>query len=473
MIPLNTHPLNKYIFCVVFYLLSAQLRAQAPILSLELYKSGFTRPTHIQSAGDSRLFVSEIGGKIKIIQNNTILSTPFLDISSKVQDTEWAGINCFAFHPNYAQNGRFYVLYIRKPDNVVQLSQFRRSTNDINQANPVETPLLTIPHVLNIGHRGGAVSFGKDGYLYIATGDDGDGGRGVPGDPLNNAQNLSKLFGKLLRINVNSDNNTYSIPADNPYLTNNDGIPDEIWARGLRNPWRISFDRVTGDLWIGDNGQDGWEEIDFAANGMPGGKNFGWRCYEGNHRYLQPVCDDSTTMTFPLHEYAGYNNNGGLGASVIGGYVYRGTQFPVMYGHYIYADYSSGKFGAIRRNTNGSYQYFTQLPVVNTPSSFGEDQSGELYVASFTDGILYRIKAQSCPSSLSLTAFDPITGSGTFSAVNAVTASNKITNTANVIYSAEHAIELKAGFQTETNGIFKAQISNCLTAPLAMPVIQK
>lgn len=464
---------KKYIFCLIFLSFLANMYAQTPVLSLETYQTGFNRPTGIQSAGDSRMFVSEIGGKIRIVQNNTIQSTPFLDISTKIQDAQWAGINSFAFHPNYSENGRFYVLYIRKPDNVVQLSQFRRSVSDSNQASPNETLLLTIPHVLNIGHRGGAISFGPDGYLYISTGDDADGGRSVVGDPLNNAQNLTKLFGKLLRIDVSNDNNTYAIPPTNPYQTPNDGIPDEVWARGLRNPWRISFDRATGDLWIGDNGQDGWEEVDFLANGAPNGANFGWRCYEGNHRYVQPECEDPATMTFPIHEYAGFANNGGIGASVIGGYVYRGQQYPVMYGHYVYADYATGKFWTLRRNPVGSYQNVLQSITLTNPVSFGEDEAGELYAVSFTNGTLYRLKAQTCPSTLVLTALDPVKSPHTFQAATLITASNPVLPPANVDYVAKQSIELLPGFSASTGAVFKAVIGDCPSGPFSSQAIQK
>ncbi|AEI47560.1 PQQ-dependent sugar dehydrogenase [Runella slithyformis] len=467
------HINNTYIFCFFFLLFFTENQAQDPVLSLETYQTGFTRPTNIQSADDSRLFVSEIGGKIRIVQNNTILPTPFLDISAKVLDTQWAGINSFAFHPNYAENGRFYVLYIRKPDNMVQLSQFRRSVSDSNQASSTETPLLTIPHVLNTGHRGGAIHFGPDGYLYISTGDDADGGRGIIGDPLNNAQNLSNLFGKLLRIDVSSNNNTYTIPPGNPYQAPNDGIPDEIWARGLRNPWRLSFDRATGDLWIGDNGQDGWEEVNFLANNTPGGKNFGWRCYEGSHRYVQPVCEDSAAMTFPLHEYAGFANNGGTGASVIGGYVYRGTKYPVLYGHYVYADYATGKFRTLRRNPAGGYQNVLQSMTLPNPVSFGEDAAGELYTASFTTGTLYRLKAQTCPSALVLTALDPVKNPHTFQAAARITAHNAVLAQAKVDYTAAQSIELLPGFSASTGSVFKAVIAECPASSSAVPTGQK
>jgi glucose/arabinose dehydrogenase len=457
--------MNSKIYFVavfIFSYLGHQVYSQAPLLTLEPFRADFSRPTSLATANDSRIFVGEIGGKIKIIANNTTLTTPFLDISAKVQDAQWAGIYSFVFHPNYAQNGRFYVLYIRKPDNLVQLSQFRRSMADSNQANPTEIPLLTIPHALSTGHRGGCLRFGKDGYLYISTGDDGDGGRGVMGDPLNNAQNLSVLFGKLLRIDVNSNNNTYTIPADNPYHSNNGTIPKEIWARGLRNPWRFSFDRATGDLWLGDNGQDGWEEVNFLASKAKSGANFGWRCFEGNHRYVNSTCQDSATFYFPLHEYPGFANNGGINCSVIGGFVYRGQQFAGMYGDYVYADYGTGKFWALRRNQQGGYQLFPQSITINSPVTFGEDKDGELYVASFMDGIIYKIKAQACPSSLTLTT--PMTGAATLSASESITASNVISASSHVTYSAGRSIELKAGFNAQQGSYFSAQISNCPTS---------
>lgn len=457
------------IFCrllIVFTIPFLCLRAytQTPILSLKLVQAGFNRPTDIKSANDNRLFVSEIGGKIKIIKNDTLLSLPFLDISAKVQDTAWAGIHSFAFHPNYLQNGRVYVLYIRKPDNVVQLSQFSKSLNP-NRADTTEIRLLTVPHRLTTGHRGGSLSFGPDGYLYISTGDDSDGGRGVTGDPLNNAQNLSKLFGKMLRIDVNGNPGMYAIPADNPFQTANDSIPDEIWARGLRNPWRISFDRATGDLWIADNGQDGWEEINFTPSKTLGGKNFGWRCYEGNHRYLQPTGADSTTMAFPLHEYPGYSNNGGIGCSVIGGFVYRGSQFSAMYGHYIYADYVTGKFWALRRNPTGPYQNFAQSITLDSPVTFGEDSAGELYIASFYGGTIYKVTAQACPSLVTLTTFDTITGSALLQSSDSIHASNLIAPRASVTYSAPQSIEFQPGFQVMAGSVFQTKIGPCLTKP--------
>lgn len=446
---------------------------QTPTLSSELYKTGFTRPTSLGAAGNGRLFVAEIGGIIRMIHNDTLVSTPFLDISTKTFDNLWAGIQSVAFHPDYATNGCFFVLYIRKPDNMVQLSRFKRNTSNSDRADTTETRLLTIPHQLNIGHRGGAIAFGPDGYLYVATGDDSDGGRNVIGDPLLHAQNLSKLFGKILRIGVDATSSSYTVPPSNPYIKPNDGMLDEIWARGLRNPWRMTFDRVSGDLWLGDNGQDGWEEVNFLAKGSPGGANFGWRCYEGNHRYVPSSCEDSTTMTFPLHVYPGYAFNGGTGASVIGGYVYRGSRYPALYGHYIYADHVTGTFTLIRRSPAGGYQSFPQPLTISNPSTFGEDSSGELYVASWTDGALYKLKGQYCPSKVALTQLDPINRSTTFNVTGPVSATNTI-STGNVRYTSGQSIDLGPGFTVSAGTVFSATVEGCLTIPATtQPPLQR
>ncbi|MCU0340756.1 MAG: PQQ-dependent sugar dehydrogenase [Spirosomaceae bacterium] len=433
--------------------------AQNPTISLDLYASNFTRPTDVESAGDARLFVSEIGGKIKVIQNDTVLNTPFVDISSKINNPQWSGIFSFAFHPDYAQNGKIYVMYVRSPDAQVQISQFNRSTSDPNQADPTEFPILTIPYNNPIGHRGGEIAFGQDGYLYIATGDNADGGRAVVGDPLNQAQNLALVFGKILRIDVNSAT-PYNIPTTNPYQSPNDNIPDEIWARGLRNPWRMTFDKLNGDLWLGDNGQDGWEEVDFVANGSAGGQNFGWRCYEGNHRYpYQVTCDDSTTMTFPLLEYAGFDHNGGNTASVIGGYVYRGAQHPSLYGHYLYGDYASGKIWTLKRELNGTYTNVLQSPNLPNLIAFGQDSSGELYAISFFGGNLYKIKTDNCPPTLSLTA--PVGGTQNFKASLQIEGQNTIESGANITYQAGNSIVLLPNFQVVAGSVFKATIAGC------------
>jgi hypothetical protein len=196
-----------------------------------------------------------------------------------------------------------------------------------------------------------------------------------------------------------------------------------------------------------------------------GGKNFGWRWYEGNHRYVQPTGADSTTMAFPLHEYPGYSYNGGIGCSVIGGFVYRGSQFSAMYGHYIYADYVTGKFWALRRNPTGPYQNVAQSITLDSPVTFGEDSAGELYVASFYGGAIYKVTAQACPSLVTLTTFDPITGSALIKSSHSINASNLITPTASVTYSAQNSIEFQPGFRTTSGSIFQTKIGSCPNNP--------
>ena len=369
------------------FLLGGILLAQPPIV-IEHYLSGFTRPVKITHAYDSRLFVAEIGGKIKVIKNGVILPTPFLDISSQINDPEWAGIYSIAFDPNYLNNGYFYVMYVVKNKFEVQISRFQRSgssTSDV--ASPIETPLLTIPYTEILGgHRGGDMAFGKDNQLYISTGDNGPGSRGMMGDTENNAQNMSGLFGKILKIN-----------PDNPPTAAN--ATQSIWALGLRNSWRFSFDRSNGDLWIGDNGQDGWEEVNyFSASNTTTPRNFGWDYMEGNSVYRDCNCNITDTFIAPKLTYPGYTNNADhTSTSIMGGYVYRGSNYPTLRGSYFYGDYQSANIGIMVPN---GYQGF--IPNVSYPSliSFGEDQAGELYVLSFFDGSLGKL---TLPGSLPVT----------------------------------------------------------------------
>jgi glucose/arabinose dehydrogenase len=377
------------LFSLFFLLISFISKAQNPQLKLTEIASGLFRPTNIASVGDGRLFVSQLDGKIQIVQNGGILATPFLDISAKIRDNQWGGIFGFTFHPNYASNGYLYVHYVQKNTEVSVYARYTRSSNNPNIADPnSEQIVLIVPYPAN-GHRSGHLAFGQDGYLYITTGDGAPGARGSIGDPDGNSQNLQNLFGKILRIDVNSGL-PYSIPPTNPYQTLGDNIPDEIWARGLRNPWHWSFDKQTGDMWMGDNGQDGWEEVDFAQKNHVGGLNYGWRCYEGSHAYVSTGCGLASEYIMPLHEYAGYNTNG-VGGSVLGGFVYRGTQFQSLQGWYVYGDYSTGKFWTLKRNINGTYQNILQNIILNNPVSFGEEPNGELYVATFYEGKIYKI----------------------------------------------------------------------------------
>ncbi len=330
---------------------------------------GLVRPLDIQNAGDGsgRLFIVEQAGVIRILQNGALLETPFLDISERVDDGgNEQGLLGLAFHPDFAQNGFFYVNYTEAGGDTV-IARFT-AAGDIADPNS-EVRLLGVTQPFP-NHNGGGLAFGPDGYLYIALGDGGSGG-----DPQGNGQNRNTLLGKILRIDVNSGE-PYAIPTDNPFGS-------EVFHYGLRNPFRFSFDALTGDLWIGDVGQGAWEEIDFLPAGTPGGINFGWNRFEGMHDYS--AGDIPADYRPPLFEY-GHDQ----GCSVTGGYVYRGTM-PEWQGVYFYGDYCSGKvWGALRlvtatEETSTSTVLFETGALITT---FGVDEAGEIYLADRNGNIL-------------------------------------------------------------------------------------
>lgn len=348
----------------------------------------FTRPVDFQHANDNsnRIFVVEQQGMIKVFENNQNISnsTVFLDIRNRVDDTgNEEGLLGLAFHPDYANNGYFYVNYTAANPNRTVISRFQVSQLDSNIAEPdSETVLLEFAQPYS-NHNGGQIAFGpNDGFLYIATGDGGSFG-----DPECNAQNRQTLLGAILRIDVDntSSHGNYSIPIDNPYYNNTINYREEIYAYGLRNPWRFSFDPVTGWLWAGDVGQGQWEEIDLIVNGG----NYGWSTFEGFHCYNSPwPCDtlpcDTTGLRMPVWEYSH-----SLGLSITGGYVYRGNSITGLAGKYIYGDYLSGRIWSIEYSSLGNpineELFDTSLEI----SSFGTDQDGELYICAF-DGRIYR-----------------------------------------------------------------------------------
>ncbi len=341
--------------------------------------SGLELPVGIQNAGDGsgRLFIVEKRGRILILKNGQLLPTPFLDISTEVgsQYTE-QGLLGLAFHPNYAQSGLFFVNYTDGNGNTV-IAHFHISADDPNLADPAsEVDILHVNQPYN-NHNGGGLAFGPDGYLYIGLGDGGS-----EGDPLRIGQNLQTLLGKMLRIDVDHGA-LYAIPADNPFVKGG-GLP-EIWEYGLRNPWRFSFDHLTGDLYIADVGQDTWEEIDFVPSGVPGGMNFGWSYYEGMHPYKgQPPAN--ATFTWPISEYSH-----SYGCAVTGGYVYRGQALPEWQGVYFYGDYCSGNiWGLIEINGNAPQTkiLFTTSAKITT---FGVDEAGEIYLIDYGAGALLRL----------------------------------------------------------------------------------
>ncbi len=338
----------------------------------EVIASGFTHPVQATHAGDDRLFVVEQPGLIKIIENGSMLPTPFLDITALTNDSGEQGLLGLAFHPDYPAVPYLYVNYTRVDNGNTVIARYAVS-GDPNRADPNSaTTILTIDQPYG-NHNGGQVMFnpveaaqGKN-YLYIGMGDGGSGG-----DPEEAGQDPTTLLGALLRLNVDGGT-PYGIPPDNPYDGTNGR--EEIWAIGLRNPWRFSFDRANGDLYIGDVGQNAWEEISFQDAETPGGVNFGWDCYEGTHTYEWTAACDTVELTAPIAEY-GHD----VGRSVTGGFVYRGSLYPALQGRYFYADYVSGRIWSLVKTDTGFTAPELELETGLNISAFGEDSAGELYV---------------------------------------------------------------------------------------------
>jgi glucose/arabinose dehydrogenase len=344
--------------------------------------SGFSRPLYVTNAGDGsgRLFVLEQGGRIYIVQDDQRLETPFLDLTALVsRDANQSGYTergllGLAFHPDYENNGLFFVNYTDLNGDTV-IARYSVSADDPNLADPDSAITLLTHEQPFPNHNGGQMAFGPDGYLYIGLGDGGSGG-----DPQNNGQSLSNLLGKILRIDVSSDE-SYAVPADNPFVDTANAAP-EIWAYGLRNPWRFSFDSETGDLYVADVGQNNWEEVNFVPSGTPGGTNFGWRIYEASHPYSGESAP--TDLMMPVTEYSHEE-----GVSITGGYVYRGEALPDLQGVYLYGDFGYGTIWYLYQNDagewqNGVYKSGTGLTI----SSFGVDEAGELYVVNYGGALL-------------------------------------------------------------------------------------
>lgn len=345
----------------------------------QLIADGLDHPIFLTHANDGsgRLFVAEQNGKIRIIQNGVIQPEPFLDLTGlAVENAFERGLLGLAFHPDYATNGQFFVDYTDTQGDTV-LARYLVSA-DPDQADESSAQVLLQIDQPYPNHNGGDIAFGPDGYLYISLGDGGSAG-----DPQGNAQNLATLLGKLLRIDVNVE--PYAVPGDNPFANTATAKP-QIWAYGLRNPWRFSFDRATGDLYIGDVGQGDWEEINFQPAGSAGGENYGWVNYEGNHKYGGGSPEG---LVFPVAEYAHVEG----GCSVTGGYVYRGPSLPELNGVYVFGDYCTGLIWALSR---ADAQTWNRTLFTNTSfniSSFGEDEAGELYVLDH-NGAVYQLVAE-------------------------------------------------------------------------------
>jgi len=356
--------------------------------TFETFVAGLTQPVLATHAGDGsgRVFVVEQPGRVRVVKNEALLGTPFLDIQADVRTGGERGLLALAFHPSYETNGFFYVMYTAPRLNdangsVLTLKRFTVSGNpDVANAGS-GLVLLTVDHPSQSNHNGGTLAFGPDGYLYWSTGDGGGGG-----DPFENGQDLTKLLGKVLRLDVDSAT-PYAIPPSNPFYVNGTTQPELIWAYGLRNPWRMSFDRLTGDLYIGDVGQGLWEEIDFQPASSAGGENYGWDQYEGNAVYEGPA--NPTGKVFPVAVYP----HGG-DCSVNGGHVYRGSDFPSLTGHYFYGDYCTAKLWDLYYDPGvpGWVTSVVQdLPYSFNMSSWGEDEAGNLYIVLLSSGSLLRM----------------------------------------------------------------------------------
>lgn len=383
----------KIFSCVLLLPLLATIStAQAPILEFQLQAltgPALVQPVDIASAGDGsgRLFIVEKRGTIRIVQNDTVRSGFFLDLRPNVVTTSEAGLLGLAFHPDYPATPYIYVNYVRTGP-VTRISRFTLNPDNPNDADESTELVLISVAQPQLNHNAGDLAFGPDGYLYITMGDGGGSG-----DPEENGQDPLALLGKILRIDVNSGN-PYSIPPSNPFFGNQDTLP-EIWALGMRNPWRFSFDRGTGDLWIADVGQGLWEEINFEQAGSGGGFNYGWDCYEGNASYELTGCSGPSTYRFPIFVYPHSCSQGcpyGVGSSITGGFVYRGNQFQSMQGYYICADYITENIWLILHTPGGGTQITMQAgaSMFNALTTFGEDDNGELYAATL-GGSLYRV----------------------------------------------------------------------------------
>ncbi len=351
-----------------------------PQLRADLVAGGLVRPVSLTHAGDNsgRLFVIEQEGRIRIIdRNGNLLPEPFLDLTDRVSCCGERGLLSVAFPPTYTRSGEFFVNYTTL-DKKTHISRFRVSS-DPNRADRSSEQVILAFDQPFANHNGGQMAFGpNDGYLYIGTGDGGSGG-----DPDNHAQRLNTLLGKILRIDVRVGA-TYTIPPDNPFINTPDARP-EIWALGLRNPWRFSFDPANGNLFIADVGQDMYEEVNFQASTSRGGENYGWKIMEGNECFGARTCD-RTGLTMPIITYDHSDDD----CSITGGYVYRGTASQNMQGIYFYGDFCSGRIWGLR-NIQGRWETRVLLREPITISSFGTDQAGNLYVVSYNDGTIYRL----------------------------------------------------------------------------------
>lgn len=356
---------------------------EPPSIAPKMMTGGLDMPLTITSTGnreDKRLFVVEQSGKIRIINaDGTLVTKPLLDLSGTVLIGSEMGLLGLTFHPDFATNHFLYVNYVDKNRQTI-IARFT-ANKETTSADPASQKILLTLKQPYDNHNGGDLHFGPDGYLYIALGDGGSGG-----DPENRAQNTKVLFGKILRIDVDNKQ-PYDIPDNNPYRIIPGAAP-EIWALGLRNPWRFSFDRKTGEMYIADVGQSAVEELNVQSADSKGGENYGWRCYEGPTIYNTDGCQAASSYVKPV---LAYDHSSGR-CSITGGFVYRGSRYPNMSGKYFYADFCSGQIYYTEPKQEGTWGAILAAKHPARISSFGEDNNGELYFSDYENGAIYRIE---------------------------------------------------------------------------------
>lgn len=372
-------------------------------LDIKEVATGFNQPLYITNAGDGsgRIFIVEHAGVIKILKDGKTLEKPFLDISAKGLDrvsrpkdeSDERGLLGVAFHPDYEKNGRFFVHYTKVEEDTTIIAEYKVSADDPNVAGAEEKIILGPIKQPQWNHNGGMVEFGPDGYLYIGMGDGGFRDDTGPGHnpEIGNGQDTATLLGKILRIDVDKPQAplAYGIPKDNPFVGKDPAkfLP-EIYATGMRNPWRFSFDRKTGRLFCGDVGQKLWEEVNIIENGG----NYGWRFMEGNQCFNPAENCELPGMKRPIHVYDHSEDKGGL--SITGGYVYRGKQFPAMNGLYVFADYSSSRIWTLREEKDGTWTSQEHLRPQFYIPTFGEDEAGEIYLCNKFRGVIFQVTAE-------------------------------------------------------------------------------
>ena len=363
---------------------SAAFDPTAITIALEPVVDGFDSPLAIANAGDAsgRIFVAEQGGAIRIVRDGSLVERPFLDISDRITSGGERGLLGLAFHPDFPTDPRVFVNYTDENGDT-RVSSFTIDSSDPDRADPESEVRMVFVDQPYSNHNGGAIAFGQDGFLYIATGDGGSGG-----DPQGNGQSLETLLGKILRIDVDGTDGdrNYAVPADNPFADQT-GAQPEIFTYGMRNPWRMSFDRATGDLWIGDVGQGAKEEVDVVRVGTSG-QNFGWNRMEGAQCFEPSDGCEDPSLVLPITEYGR-----DLGSTIIGGGVYRGSEQPGLVGGYVFADFGSGNVFVIDAAVNASTEPVLALESGANISGFGEDEAGELYATDLQSGELLRVVA--------------------------------------------------------------------------------